>query len=160
MSCCHLCDTFDKMFGVDVPEAYRLLIADVLELAGASRRTSEAIARPLGQTTARWHVLSVVSEEALTVSGAARRLGLARQNVQRVVNDLLGEGLVEASDNPDHRTALLIKTTAAGGRVLAELVRASDADRGRRLQSLDLDARTLTMARTTLRAILQALHEA
>jgi hypothetical protein len=42
-------------------EAYRLFIADVYELAGQSRRTSESLARELGQTAARWHVLSVLS---------------------------------------------------------------------------------------------------
>ncbi len=56
-------------------EVYRLLIADVYELAGQSRRTSESLARGLGQTAARWHVLSVLSDEPRSVATAARRLG-------------------------------------------------------------------------------------
>src|ERR1700755_3083959 len=53
-------------------DQYRLLMADVYELAGLSRRTSEAIARDLGQTAARWHVLSVLSAGPCTVPAAAR----------------------------------------------------------------------------------------
>ncbi len=42
--------------------AHRLLIAEVYELAGESRRSSETQTRELGQTAARWNVLSVVSD--------------------------------------------------------------------------------------------------
>ena len=89
-------------------DAYRLLMADVYELAGESRRSSEKLAREQGQTAARWHLLSVLSDGSRTVASAARRLGLARQSVQRVVDDLARAGLVELHDNPDHRRAPLV----------------------------------------------------
>ena len=53
-------------------DAYRLLIADVYELAGASRRTSDDLARAVGQTAARWHVLSALSDAPRSVPSAAR----------------------------------------------------------------------------------------
>jgi len=87
---------------MEASEQYRLLMADVYELAGLSRRTSEAIARELGQTVARWHVLSVLSAGPCTVPATARRLGLTRQGVQRVADDLLAARLLKASPNPDH----------------------------------------------------------
>ena len=68
----------------ETARAYRLLIAEVYEMAGRSRGTSEAIARRHGQTTARWHVLSVLEESDVTVPGIARRLGQARQSVQHL----------------------------------------------------------------------------
>jgi len=79
---------------MEASEQYRLLMADVYELAGLSRRTSEAIARELGQTVARWHVLSVLSAGPCTVPATARRLGLTRQGVQRVADDLLAARLL------------------------------------------------------------------
>src|SRR3712207_3495790 len=85
-------DSMLSIMSVAALDAYRLLIADVYELAGESRRTSEALAREVGQSAARWHVLSVVSDGPRTVGSASRRLGLARQSVQRVVDDLVAAG--------------------------------------------------------------------
>src|SRR5215470_14028883 len=95
-------------------EAYRLLIADVYELAGLSRRLSDAEAAGCGATAAQWHVLSAVSEEPATVPAIAARLGLARQGVQRVVDDLLAEGRAASAANPAHRRSRLIGLTDAG----------------------------------------------
>ncbi len=82
-----------------------LLVADVYELAGLLRRSGEAIAAREGQTQARWQFLSVISGDALTVPQAARRLGVTRQAVQRVANELVDDGLAELVANPDHRTS-------------------------------------------------------
>ena len=138
-------------------EAYRLLIADVYELAGASRRTSEDVARRAGQTVARWHVLSVLSEPA-TVAGVARRLGLSRQSVHRVCGDLLREGLLESQDNPDHQTSPLLRLTSAGGAILAELVRESDVERSQLLARVGISVNDLESTRTTVRALITALE--
>ena len=141
----------------DVQEAYRLLVADVYELAGTSRRTSEAIAATAGQTTARWHVLSVLSGAPSTVATVARRLGLARQSVQRVADDLLADGLVDRTANPDHRTAPLLALTDAGRRTLAVLVGRGDADRARVLDAAGTSADELLACREVLRRLLAAL---
>lgn len=144
---------------MEAADAYRLLIADVYELAATSRRTSEHIAGRLDQTVARWHVLSVLSAGPLTVATAARRLGLARQSVHRVVTELLAEGLVTSSPNPDHKGSPLMSTTPAGDRVLAKLVRLADADRSKRLERVQVSAAELERARRTLGAVLQALSD-
>ncbi|GGX21433.1 MarR family winged helix-turn-helix transcriptional regulator [Streptomyces chartreusis] len=98
-----------------------LLIADVLEAAGALRRLGEETASAEGLTQARWQVLSVVSEEPLTIPRAARRLGVSRQNVQRVANDLVSLGLAAYRDNPDHRGSPLLTMTPPGEQALARL---------------------------------------
>lgn len=139
-------------------EAYRLLIADVYELAGESRRTSEVLAGRLDQTAARWHVLSVLSGAPRTVAAAARRLGLARQSVQRVVDDLLEAGQVEARPNPDHARAALLSLTPAGRATLRALVRRSNSDRERMLQRAQVSAEELTAARTVLQRLVTALQ--
>lgn len=141
----------------ETPESYRLLIADVYELAGHSRRTSETLARTAGQTTARWHVLSVVSDGPRTVAGAARRLGLARQSVQRVVDGLVADGDLELRENPDHARAPLVAITPSGATVLAELVRRSDADRATLLERAGVTAADLDGARAVLRRLSSAL---
>jgi DNA-binding MarR family transcriptional regulator len=141
---------------VSKAETYRLLLADVYELAGTSRRTSEAAAREVGQTVARWHVLSVLSEPT-TAAGAARRLGLSRQSVHRVCGELSDDGLVTASDNPDHQTSPLLGLTPEGAAILSELVQRSDADRSRQLDRADITIEELAGARSTIRALIAAL---
>lgn len=143
---------------MEANEQYRLLIADVYELAGLSRRTSEAIAKELGQTVARWHVLSVVSTEPCTVPAVARRLGLTRQGVQRVTGDLLTARLLSASPNPDHARSPLLTLTDRGQLVLEQLTERSDAARGRLLQQAHITAEDLAAARTTLRTLLHSLR--
>lgn len=139
---------------------YRLLMADVYEVAGASRRSSEDLAVTTGQTAARWHVLSVVSEEALSVAASARRLGLARQSVQRVVNDLRVDDLVHLQPDPADRRAPLVALTERGRAVFAELQATSERDRVRLLEASGLSASDLQQARSTLRALADALRGA
>lgn len=138
-------------------ESYRLLVADVYELAGLSRRTSEATAAEHGQTVARWHVLSVLSNQPQTVPAVARRLGLARQSVQRVADDLVEAALVERADNPDHQRSPKLGLTPAGRSTLRDIVAASDQDRARRLHRAGVTKAELDQARETLRKLLDVL---
>lgn len=137
--------------------AYRRLIADVYELAGASRASSEALAAETGQTAARWHVLSVLSEQPATVADAARRLGLARQSVQRVVDGLAADELVRRDPNPAHRRAPLIALTPRGRTVCAQLFeRSTDARRGL-LRRAGVTTEDLDAARATIGRLVAAL---
>jgi len=138
-------------------EAYRLLIADVYELAGVSRRTSEELARVEGQTVARWHVLSVLSDGPRTVPSAARRLGLAPQSVQRVVLDLVGSGHVVAVDNPDHVRSPLMRLTDAGRTTVERLFERSEVDRAAVLDRAGVSADELASAREVVRKLVAAL---
>jgi DNA-binding MarR family transcriptional regulator len=137
--------------------SYRLLIAEVYELAGRSRATSEAIAQRHGQTTARWHVLSVLAGRPATVPGIARRLGLARQSVQRVAGDLIAAGCVQAVPNPDHRRSPLLQLTALGRAQLQALTDDSAADRAAQLAAAGLTTRQLDGARQVLHALIGML---
>ena len=50
-------------------------------------------------------------------------MGGNRQNVQRIVNDLMNDGLVEFQRNPHHRRAQLVVLTAAGKRAFDTAMR-------------------------------------
>jgi DNA-binding MarR family transcriptional regulator len=110
-----------------VADEMALLVADVLEAAGALRRFGERTAPSVGLTQARWQVLSVVSEDPVTVPQAARRLGVSRQNVQRVANDLVALGHSVYVHNPDHRSSPLLTLTPRGHEVLAEVTARASA---------------------------------
>lgn len=101
------------------------LIADVYELAGELERCGEVLARGVGQSGARWKVLSAASVGGRTVAQLARRLGLARQSVQRVADALEDDGLVRYVANPQHQRSPLVELTAAGEQTLGRLSEAA-----------------------------------
>lgn len=140
-------------------DEYRYLIADVYELAGRSRATSEAFARDVGQSAARWHLLSVISDEPATVPTIARRLGLVRQSVQRVANELAEDNLVEFHDNPANRRSPHVAITDHGRDVAARLFEQSSRSREQTLLRAGLTAAQLRAARRTLAAMNTALAE-
>ncbi|NYI70572.1 DNA-binding MarR family transcriptional regulator [Naumannella cuiyingiana] len=143
----------------DLHGAYRLLIADVYELATLTRRISDAETAPLGLTSAQWHVLSAISEEPRTVAAVARRLGLTRQAVQRVADVLVDAGRAERRPNRDHRTAPLLAITADGRAVLDELWTTTRERRADPLRRAGLSPEDLAQADATLRAVLAALRD-
>ena len=102
--------------------AYRRLIAQVYEVAGLSRRSSDRDAAAEHTTTAQWHVLSVLSGGPATVPQVARRLGQARQSVQRVADELVAHGDVRPVPNPDH--ARSSRASASSAMVTASDTRA------------------------------------
>ncbi len=113
-----------------------LLVADIYELAGLLRRSGEVMAAREGQTQARWQLLSVLSDDAHTVPQAARRLGVTRQAVQRVANELVAGGLVDLDENPDHRTSPLLRLTDEGRGVLARISRLAAAENNRLVRAV------------------------
>lgn len=147
------------MLSKSVIESYRLLIADVYDLAGVSRRTSDRLAKTVGQTAARWHVLSVISDGPRTVASAARRLGLSRQAVQRVAGALSAEGLVALRPNPDHASAPLVDITAEGMRTMRALFALSEASRAEALERAGVSRAELDAARSVLRRLVHAIEE-
>jgi DNA-binding MarR family transcriptional regulator len=97
------------------------LAADLFEVAGAMRRDGEALARRVGQTQARWQVMWIAATGGLTVPTIARRLGVTRQNVQRIAHELVADGLATLDDNPDHRRSRLLQLTPRGRDILDEI---------------------------------------
>lgn len=106
-------------------EAIPLLVADVYQLAGAFRRIGGRIASPLGQNQARWQLLSAASGEPRTVPQIARRLGYARQSVQRTADQLVREQLARYAANPDHKTSPFLVLTEDGVATLKLITRAA-----------------------------------
>ena len=107
-------------------DAFSGLAFRVLRLAGLLEAAGDALARPAGQSTARWQVLAAVEGQPASVAGIARALGRARQSVQRVADALEAGGLVAYEDNPRHRRARLVRLTPEGRATLA-LIQAAQA---------------------------------
>ncbi|MCP4933581.1 MAG: MarR family transcriptional regulator [bacterium] len=92
------------------------LILEVFRLNGQLLSQGNRLTEPLGLTSARWQVLGSIklAGHPISVAQAARRMGLTRQAVQRVANDLETLGFTRFENNPDHARAKLIVPTAKG----------------------------------------------
>lgn len=139
----------------DISEAVTGLILEVFRFNGALLNAGDNLVRDLGLTSARWQVLGavVLEERDLSVAQIARRMGLARQSVQRVVNDLVESGLLRYEENPDHKRAKLVALTDKG----AETYRLADQRQIRWAKSL-ADGITVADLEKSL-AIIRCLEE-
>jgi len=100
----------------DAGAALTAVMLDIFRANGALLAAGDRLVEPLGLTSARWQVLGSIalSDHALPVAHLARVMGLSRQAVQRVVNDLEAEGFVRFEPNPHHKRAHLVVLTGKG----------------------------------------------
>ena len=97
-------------------EAVTELILEVFRLNGRLLAAGDALVADIGLSSARWQVLGAValSPMPLPVAHLARNMGLARQSVQRLVDEMMNDGLVRYAPNPHHRRARLVLLTDRG----------------------------------------------
>lgn len=97
-------------------EAVTELILDVFRLNGKLIVAGDRLVAELGLTSARWQILGAIAyaERPEPVAWHARTMGLHRQGIQRIVNELESEGIVEFQPNPHHKRAHLVCLTEKG----------------------------------------------
>lgn len=122
----------------------RLLLELTVALRAAARvldGEGERLAGWQGLSLSQWQVLEAASELSLgTVSDLARHLDLARQSVQRTADLLVESGLLESRENPAHRRAPLLATSARGRSALERLANARTIWANQRSAGLDTEA--------------------
>lgn len=134
-----------------------IIVADIYELAGRLRDCGEAIARTVGQTQARWQVMSAASDRPRTVPQIARVLGVTRQNVQRIADLLVAESVAHYRDNPDHRASPHLVLTRRGRAALDQLTKAAAGYHARLARKLP--PTDVVPLQRGLRRLLEALSE-
>ena len=92
------------------------LILEVFRVNGRLLAAGDALVGDIGLTSARWQVLgaAAMSPVPQPVAHLARSMGLARQSVQRLVDEMMTDGLVRYAPNPHHRRAKLVLLTDRG----------------------------------------------
>lgn len=98
------------------PDAVTDLILETFRLNGSLLAAGDAMVADFDLTSARWQVLGAIalSPMPLPVAHIARNMGLTRQAVQRLVNEMARDGLVRFSPNPHHKRARLVLLTERG----------------------------------------------
>ena len=137
--------------------AFTDLILESVRFNGSLLAAGDRLTRDLGLTSARWQVLGAIDDGPLPVAQIARNMGLTRQAVQRVANDLASENFVAFAPNPDHQRAKLVGLSDKGRAALDEVSRRQTAWANRIAAALDAaDLAAAATAVRTLRAALDA----
>ena len=133
------------------------LMLDLFRLNNRMIAAGDRLVADLGLTSARWQVLGTIiaAGRPQPVAWLARDMGANRQNVQRIVNDLEREGLVEFQTNPHHRRAQLVVLTDKGKQSMDAAMRLqapwiNDLADGLGLQDIDATRRVITILRNRL----------
>jgi DNA-binding MarR family transcriptional regulator len=105
--------------------AFTELVLEVFRLNGALLAAGNALCEGTKLTSARWQVLGAIALAAAppTASQIARAMGLTRQAVQRLVDELEGGGLVRRVEHPESRRARPVQLTERGAALYAEMTR-------------------------------------
>ena len=135
------------------------LILEIFRANGALIEAGNVLTNPYGLTSSRWQVLGAIdlADQPLTVSQIARRMGLSRQAVQRIVNDLVKLEMVSLEDNLDHKRAPLIAFTRKAENAMAA-INLAQTEWVNRL-SEGLDAAEIDAAHKLLAQINQRLNQ-
>jgi DNA-binding MarR family transcriptional regulator len=92
------------------------LIRTVIRMNATVQKSGTRLLRDTGITNTRWQLLSELFalEQRVTVSELARHMGVSRQAIQRLADDMASDGLVEFVKNPGDARAMHLLLSAAG----------------------------------------------
>ena len=135
------------------------LVLDLFRLSSRMLAAGDRLVADLGLTSARWQILGtiVAAERPQPVAWLARDMGGNRQNVQRIVNDLEGDGFIEFQPNPHHRRAQLVVLTDKGRKAFDAAMRlqarwANELTGGLRVEDIETTRSVITVLRKRLEA--------
>ncbi len=107
------------------PEGKQLteIILEIFKLSGSLVAEGDLLTKDFGLNSARWKVLGALSNSAnaITVANVARNMGLTRQAVQRIANEMVNDGLLCFQANPEHKRARLLVLTKTGEEIFEQL---------------------------------------
>ena len=135
------------------------LILDTFRLNGLLLEAGDRLVSDTGLTSARWQVLGAIAlaPMPLPVAHLARNMGLSRQAVQRLANEMARDGLVRFAPNPHHERAKLVLLTAAGQAAYATATERQVPWANALAKGLPVAA--INAARATLAALRERLSE-
>ena len=92
------------------------LVLEIFRLNGRLIAAGDALVAEIDLTSARWQVIGAIALQPAPapVAHVAQAMGLTRQSVQRIADELEKVGVVAFRPNPRHKRAKLIVLTAKG----------------------------------------------
>ena len=139
------------------------LILSIFRVNNLALTWGDRLVSPLGLTSARWQILGaiVAAGRPQPVAWLARDLGANRQNVQRIINDLMKEELVSFAPNPHHKRAQLVVLSDKGQQIYDAAVGLYNPLVADLAEGLSLeDIKTARRIMAGLRAKFEEFHDA
>lgn len=98
------------------------VILAVFQVNGNLLEAGDRLVAPLGLTSARWQVIGAIALAGtpLTAPQIGAAMGITRQGVQKQLNALLSEGLIEKQTNPKHERSVLYALSKEGKKAYSE----------------------------------------
>lgn len=100
------------------------IVLKIFHINGRLISCGDELTAPYGLTSARWQVLGALADGPAPASHIARKMGLTRQSVQRLVNILVDDGFVVTQENPHHRKSPLLHLSPKGQKKFENIVEA------------------------------------
>ena len=137
------------------------LVVELFRLNGVLLTEGDRLTRDLGLSSARWQVLGALelAGRPLPVAQVARNMGLTRQSVQRIANELDAAGFLRFAGNPDHRRAKLAAPTKAGHQAFVRAMKRQTEWAQRVLSSSGLSQSRVREAKQVLQRLYESLAE-
>lgn len=128
------------------------VILAVFRVNGSLLESGDRLVEPLGLTSARWQVVGAIAlaGEPLTAPQIGAAMGITRQGVQKQLNALLSEGLIEKCPNPKHERSVLYALSKEGKRIYSEAEKlqaewSKDLAKGLTVDDLQITRRVLEL---------------
>jgi len=116
-------------------ETLTKLIREVRTCFNQLRTLAETLNADLGVNPSMRAVMESLSRNTpRTVPDLAQERGVSRQHVQKVINALLDQDMVQSGENPDHKRSVLYLLTPIGEQLFTE-IRQREADPMRSLSA-------------------------
>lgn len=99
------------------------VVLEIFKLGGLLINEGDRMTAEFGITSARWKILGslALADARLTVPQIAKTMGQTRQAVQRLVDAMQRDGILEFNQNPEHKRAKLISLSNKGQDIYAKL---------------------------------------
>ncbi len=104
-------------------EVFTEVVLEVFKVSGMLNSEGDKLTKEFGLTASRWKILGAIhlSGTPLTVPEIARYMGQSRQAVQRLVDVMTKDELLEQLDNPNHKRARYLRLTTKSELIYQQL---------------------------------------
>lgn len=104
-------------------EIFTKVVLEIFKIEGMLNSEGDKLTKEFGLTSSRWKIIGAVemSTEPLTVPQIGRTMGQSRQAVQRLVDIMTKDGLLQQINNPNHKRAKYIELTPKAIEIYSKL---------------------------------------
>lgn len=99
------------------------IVLEVFKVSGMLNNEGDKMTREFGLTSSRWKILGAIalSQQPLTVPQIGRSMGQSRQAVQKLVDLMIKDDMLQLVDNPNHKRAKYVALTEKAKGVYQQL---------------------------------------